>query len=149
MTRRCFLLVLMCCLVFTAGGCSSSNRGAVKGKVTVNGEPLKEGQLSFIPLDPRLGPSAGAPVTNGAYQIDAVRGPLPGEYQVQINAFRKTGKKTWDGMGDENAAAGQKNLVEEIEAFIPSKYNTASDLRATIKAGEVNIYDFDIKIDGK
>jgi hypothetical protein len=130
-------------------GCGSSNRGAVKGKVTVNGEPLQEGQLSFVPLDPGLGPSAGAGIINGEYKIDAAKGPLAGEYRVQINAFRKTGKKTWDGMGDEQGPAGKKNFVEEVEAFIPPKYNTASELRATIKAGEVNVYDFDLEIAAK
>jgi hypothetical protein len=131
------------------GGCGSSNRGAVKGKVTVNGEPLQEGQLAFVPLDPSLGPSAGAGIINGEYKIDAAKGPLAGQYKVQINAFRKTGQKTWDGMGDEQAPASKKNFVEEVEAFIPPKYNTASELRATIKAGEVNVYDFDMKIAAK
>jgi hypothetical protein len=131
------------------GGCGSSNRGAVTGKVTVNGELLKEGQLSFVPVDPSLGPSAGATIINGEYKIDGAKGPLAGEYLVQINAFRKTGKKIWDGMGDEQAPAGKKNFVEEVEAFIPPKYNAASELRATIKAGEVNVYDFDMKIAAK
>ena len=150
MSRRCFPgLVLGCCLLFTAASCVSSNRGAVKGKVTVNGDPLQEGHLSFVPLDPALGPSAGAGIINGEYKIDAGKGPLAGEYRVQINAFRKTGKKTWDGMGDEQAPAGKKAFVEEVEAFIPPKYNTDSELRATIKAGEVNVYDFDMKIAAK
>jgi len=150
MARRCFPgLVLVCCLLFTAGNCVSSNRGAVKGKVTVNSEPLQEGQLSFVPLDPSLGPSAGAAIINGEYKIDTAKGPPAGEYRVQINAFRKTGKKTWDGMGDEQAPAGKKAFVEEVEAFIPPKYNTDSELRATIKAGEVNVYDFDMKIAAK
>jgi hypothetical protein len=131
------------------GGCGSSNRGAVTGKVTVNGELLKEGQLAFVPLDSGLGPSAGAGIINGEYKIDAAKGPLAGEYRVEINAFRKTGKKTWDGMGDEQGPAGKKNFVEEVEAFIPPKYNTASELRATIKAGEVNVYDFDLEIAAK
>jgi hypothetical protein len=150
MTGRGFAaLVVVCGLVVAAGGCGGSNRGAVKGKVTVNGAALKEGQISFVPLDARLGPTAGAPIADGAYQIDAARGPMAGEYQVQINAFRKTGKKIWDGMGDEKAPASQKNYVEEVEAYIPRKYNTASELRATIKAGEVNVCDFDVKLDGK
>jgi hypothetical protein len=52
-------------------------------------------------------------------------------------------------MGDEHSHAGKKNFVEEVEAFIPPKYNAASELRATIKAGEVNVYDFDMKIAAK
>ena len=114
-------LILVCGLVFAAGGCGGSNRGAVQGRVTVNGEPLKEGEISFAPLDPSRGPSAGAAISNGEYRIDAARGPVAGAHQVQIRAFRKTGKKVWNGMGDEKASASQKNYVEEVEAFIPPK----------------------------
>jgi hypothetical protein len=142
-------LALVCTLVLATGGCGGSNRGAVQGKVTFNGAPLKEGQISFVPLDPSLGPTAGATVTDGEYRINASRGPVAGEYQVQINAFRKTGKKIWDGMGDEKAPANQKNYVEEVMAIIPARYNAASELRATIKAGEVNVYDFELKPEGK
>jgi hypothetical protein len=142
-------LVLVGTLVFAASGCGGSNRGAVQGKVTFNGDPLKEGQISFVPLDPKLGPTAGGVIVDGEYQIDASRGPVAGEYQIQIVASRKTGRKTWDGMGDEKAPAHQKNYVEEVVAFIPARYNAVSELRATIKAGEVNRYDFDLKPDGK
>ena len=94
MTRRCFGgMVLVCCLLLLGAGCGTSKRGAVTGKVTLNGEPLQVGQLSFVPVDPSLGPSAGATIINGEYKIDAAKGPLAGEYRVQINAFRKTGKK--------------------------------------------------------
>ena len=131
-------------------GCGGSTRGAVQGKVTWDGDPLEEGAISFIPLDPKLGPTAGAPIRNGEYVIDAARGPVAGEYRVQINAFRKTGRKIWDGMGDEKASASQKNFVEEGgEAFIPPRYNKDSDLRATIQAGKVNHYDWPLKSDPK
>jgi hypothetical protein len=148
MARRWLIgLVLVGSLVLAAGGCGHSTRGAVKGKVTVNGVPLEEGDISFVPLDPKLGPTAGAPIAHGGYQIDAAKGPVAGEYRVQINAFRKTGKKVWDGMGDERAPASQKNYVEEVRPYIPAKYNNMSELRAKIVAGKVNEYDFDLKLD--
>src|SRR5262249_17109066 len=142
-------LVLAGALVVAAGGCGSSNRGAGRGGGGVNGAPLKEGQISFVPLDVKQGPTAGAGIVDGEYQIDASQGPVAGEYKVELVAFRKTGKKTWDGMGDEKAPANQKNYVEEVVPFIPTRYNAVSELRATIKAGEVNLYDFDLKPDGK
>jgi hypothetical protein len=130
-----------------AGGCSGSNRGAVSGTVTVNGEPLNEGQISFVPMDPALGPTSGATISNGQYQIDAVRGPVAGEYQVQIHAFRKAGKRIWDGMGDEKARPEQKNYVQELAPYLPAKYNDKSELRATVVAGKVNIQDFHLQLD--
>ena len=147
--RRIAGLVVVCGVVLVAAGCGGSNRGAVRGKVTAGGEPLQAGEISFVPVDPKLGPTAGAVVTNGEYRIDAARGPFAGEYQVQINAFRTTGRKRWDGMGDEKAPAGQRNYVEEMENFIPAKYNSTSELRAMIKAGAVNVCDFDLTLGGK
>ena len=147
--RRIAGLVLICGVALMAAGCGGSNRGAVRGKVTADGKPLQEGEIAFVPVDAKQGPTAGAVITDGEYQIDAARGPFAGEYQVQINAFRKTGRKRWDGMGDEKAPASQRNYVEEVENFIPAKYNSASGLRAVIKAGEVNVYDFDLTLGGK
>jgi hypothetical protein len=146
--RQIAELVVVCSVILVAAGCGGSNRGAIRGKVTADGKPLQEGEISFVPVEPKLGPTAGAVVTNGEYRIDAARGPFAGEHQVQINAFRPTGKKRWDGMGDEKAPAGQRNYVEEVENFIPAKYNSASGLRAVIKAGEVNVYDFDLILGG-
>ena len=122
----------------------------VKGRVTVNDQPLQEGQISFVPVEP------GAPARPQEAPIverrlpDRIRprGRWAGEYQVQINAFRKTGKKIWDGMGDEKAPAAKKNYVEEIDAFIPAKYNTSTELRPKIKSG-VNLHNFDLKVGGK
>jgi len=148
---RTWLVAVLCVggLAAASAGCGGSGRGAVKGKVMVNGSPLEAGDISFVPLDASLGPTAGAVIANGEYAIAAARGPVAGEYQVRINAFRKTGKKAWDGMGDEKAPDSKKNFVEEVKAFIPSRYNDQSELRAKIEGGKVNRCDFELKIDRK
>jgi hypothetical protein len=145
--RRTWLVALVGVGVLAAAGCGSSNRGAVKGKVTVNGSPLEAGDISFVPIDASLGPTAGAVITNGEYAIAAARGPVAGEYVVRINAFGKTGKKIWDGMGDDKAPDSQKNFVEEVKPLIPPRYNDQSELRAKIEAGKVNVCDYALKID--
>lgn len=149
MRWQCSAIPVLLCLICVVSGCAGSNRGAIRGKVTVNGTPLKEGQISFVPADRGIGPTAGATIADGSYTIDAAQGPFAGEHRVQINAFRKTGKKIWDGMGDEKAPTSQKNFVEEVEDFIPRKYNAVSELRITIKSGEVNVCDVELRIDGK
>src|SRR5262245_4395118 len=146
---RTWLVALVCVGVPATAGCGGSNRGAVKGKVTVNGSPLEAGDISFVPIDAGVGPTAGAVIADGAYAIDAARGPVAGEYVVRINAFGKTGKKVWDGMGDDKAPDSQKNFVEEVKPLIPPRYNDQSELRAKIEAGKVNVYDFALEIDRK
>ena len=51
---------------------------------------------------------------------------LATRYRVEVSLVDATGRET-----------------------IPAKYNTATELRATIKAGQLNVHDFDVKIDGK
>ena len=149
MVRRLAGSLVLTGLFLAAAGCGGSTRGAVQGRVTVNGAPLEEGEISFVPLDPRLGPTAGAPVRDGAYRIDAARGPVAGDYRVRVHAFRKTGRKVWDGMGDDKAPAARKTFVEEVEAFIPPRYNEQSELQVRIEGGKVNEYNCDLQIGRK
>jgi len=125
-------------------GCDGSNRVVVQGTVTVNGQPLEAGVISFVPVSGQ-GAGAGTEIEHGAYGIRA-KGLLPGEYKVAINAFRGTGKKTWDGMGEPNAPTSQKHYVEEIEQYIPAQYNDATELKSTITAGKANNLKFDLQI---
>lgn len=130
-------------------GCSrDSPRVAIEGQVTLDGQPLAGGQIAFIPLGAASAPTAGATIEGGRYRIAAERGPFPGEYRVEIRAFRGTGKRVWDGMGDENAPASQKRFVEELEQYLPREYNDESTLRVTISDAKVNRHDFSLRSPG-
>jgi hypothetical protein len=135
----------------TVEGCAGrdSNRAAVNGKVTVDGTPIAEGLISFLPIDIANGQPGGSPIQDGQYSISADKGLLPGEYQVQIRANRGTGKKVWDGMGDEHWPASKKNYVEKMESYIPARYNDRTTLKATIELGKTNTYDFDLQLPKK
>lgn len=58
-----FLLV---CLASLSVGCDSTT--SVSGTVTVNGEPVKKGSISFRPEDGK-GPSFGGMIIDGSYDI--------------------------------------------------------------------------------
>jgi hypothetical protein len=135
-------LVLLACLAWSACGCGGSPRAAVVGKVTIDGVALPEGSIDFVPLNPRAAQTAGARISQGEYEIAAEQGLLPGNYLVQIRAVRPTGKKVWDGMGDERAPASQKNMVDQIESYLPVRYNDRTELRAKIESGMVNRCDY-------
>ena len=140
-------MVLAIILVALVGCGGNAGRGAVKGTVTVNGEPLKAGDIAFVGASAG-GPSAGASIADGHYQIAADKGPVAGEYLVQIRAFRGTGKKTWDGMGEPTAAESQKKYVEQLEQYIPSRYNDATELTASFRSGKSNNVNFDLQSGG-
>jgi hypothetical protein len=130
------------------GGClrGPSDRGAVKGKVTVDGSPLSDGSIEFLPMDTKTGQTGATPIKDGAYAISADRGLFAGEYRVQIRAMKPTGKKHWDGMGDERRPASQKNYVDEMRESIPARYNDRSTLKARIEPGKVNEFDYNLEV---
>lgn len=141
--------LLLGCVLWAAGGCGNSGRAAVKGQITVDGAPLPDGSIDFIPVEKGAAATAGAKITQGAYAIPAERGLLPGEYQVQIRALRSTGKKVWDGMGEDRAPASQKNMVEQLESYLPARYNDQTELRVRIESGKVNVCDYALHLGKK
>lgn len=58
-------------------------RFAVKGKVTVSGQPLRRGMVAFVPKDSNK-PRAWAMVSSGSYAIGAVHGAASGQNKVLI-----------------------------------------------------------------
>src|SRR5262245_13144757 len=142
-TRQIHPGLMLVTLLAALTGCGGSGRIIVEGTVTMNGEPLQSGAISLIPISGQ-GVPAGTEISNGVYRIRA-QGLLPGEYKVTINAFRGTGKKTWDGMGDSNAPASQKRYVVEMEQYIPARYNDSTELKATLVAGKANELKFDLQ----
>src|SRR5262249_43246424 len=116
---------------------------------TVDGSPLPQGSIEFIPLDPRMGQTGATGIKDGQYAISAERGLVAGEYRVQIRALKPTGKKYWDGMGDERRPASQKNYVEEMKPYIPARYNDQSTLKAKVEPGKVNEFDYNLEIGKK
>ena len=125
----CLLLALAGC-----GGEESVPRTAVSGTVTLQGKPLEEGIILFTPL--AKGPSAGGDIRQGKYQLPQEKGPSPGEYRVEIRAYRGTGKKRRD------EASG--TVTEEMVSIIPDRYNSKSSLRAEVKADGPNKFDFQL-----
>src|SRR5690606_31277205 len=100
-----------------------------------NGAALEEGMIVFTPLESPGNTSAGGRIVAGAYQIDADRGPRPGRFKVEIKGVRKPGRKVADTMG------GQ---VDEVEQFLPPRFNRHSELVAQIEDQDRATLDFDL-----
>ncbi len=134
--RVLFSHTLLGVFVLVCIGCGQgpSNRASVAGKVTVEGKPLEEGSIVFIPTEGTAGPTAGGRILNGSYAIGAPKGPVVGTARVEIRAVRETGKISTYGFD-----AGQKERVQ----YIPARYNDDSQLRADLKRGR-NSLDFEL-----
>jgi hypothetical protein len=122
-------------------GCGDSNGGllAISGKITVNGEPLKDGQIIFEPLDKGNGSSSGAPIKDGAYDIKRVNGLKPGKYLVRITCGDG---KTPPNVHEAGAPGGSTNIVSFD--LIPPEFGVKSTQEVEVKNGGSNHFDFAI-----
>jgi hypothetical protein len=137
MIRACTTLGFLLPALVAGVGCSGdSNRAAVSGKVTLDGLPVEQGRITFIPSEGNQGATAGAVILNGAYHVPASNGVVIGTNRVEIHATRKTSKQF-------PSAYTGKPLDERAEV-VPARYNEKSELVRDIRPGK-NVLDFDLE----
>jgi hypothetical protein len=125
-------------LCFVAG-CSRAYDGdrryPLSGTVSVDGEPMEAGAISFIPgeTDQRV---SGGPITGGVYSVEEAFGANGGPYRVEIHWYRKTGRML------RNPDTGE--LYEERSEGLPDKYHKDSELTVDVSPDKTK-FDFDLK----
>lgn len=132
------------CLVIAACiGCGKKGpqRAAVAGHVTLDGQPINEGVIQFLPFEGTIGPEAGGVITKGQYDIAQQRGPVVGKARVELRASKKTGRRVQDPTGRPGT------LTDEYKEMFPPDFNTNSALVREIK-DDRNELDFDIRTKG-
>ncbi len=135
---RALPLIAVLLASYCASGCSSS-LSEVSGTVTLNGQPLPEGAINFIPVEGTRGAGAGATIRDGKYHVPAASGVTPGKNRVELRAFRSTGKKVKDA-----GVPGATEIEQRVPAF-PPEYNDQSTLVREIRQGS-NTIDFEISV---
>ncbi|MBA2116651.1 hypothetical protein [Bremerella alba] len=134
------VLLLVGCLS-TATGCIAAddgwNRQAVDGMVTLHGEALDSGAISFEPMDLSAGTSAGTEIHDGQFAMDRSAGLPPGEYIVRIYS------------ADLSSAPAPVNVAEQNGVLaprerIPRQWNTESRETITVVNDDVNTFELNI-----
>jgi len=122
---------VLCCLLIA--GCGTGNDWAtVKGKVTLNGQPLQNALVEFQPTAPGGSPSSGMTDAEGRYELLYTferAGAAPGEHIVSI---RTGGTRVDDSCRE-----------VECKECVPAKYNLQTELKRTVEPGR-NTLDFDL-----
>ena len=122
-------------IVVASAGCGGPATVAVRGQVTFEGQPVEQGDISFIPDPGTDGVSEGAQIRNGQYQLS--KGLIVGNYSVEIRAWKNTGKRV-------NGPYGE---TDERVNLLPKQYSKNARLRFT-PADDPNRLDFHLTKDG-
>ncbi|MEX2169197.1 MAG: hypothetical protein WD851_07790 [Pirellulales bacterium] len=123
MHRKSFRQVVAAVLLaIFATGCSyGPPMGDVQGKVTLNGQPLTEGAVRFIPVN------GDTPATGGSIRAGSFRVEVPvAEQRVEISANVVDREKTPPN-------ATNDEIV--MKMLVPERYNTQSELTLDVVPG--------------
>jgi hypothetical protein len=128
-----------------AAGCSDSYEGRkeVSGKVTLKGQPIKDGAIvMFEPLDKQdtagnVTVSGGA----GAYSMPRSAGLKPGRYLVRVTAG--DGKTAVNPL-DPNSPPGPGGTNIISKDLVPPDWNVYSRHEISVTADGQNKFDFEI-----
>ena len=117
--------LLTMALIVLLAGCSDDRAAEVTGTVTVDGKPVDEGTISFIP-DNGKGGTGGGPIKEGRYTATKVS---TGTAKVQIRVPKVVGsKKAYDA---------PNSPVHDVKVeSLPGKYNETTELRFEVHSGK-------------
>ena len=135
LTRKQVPKLALIALLCACAGCGS--RGVrVEGTVTLDGEPVDGGSISFFQGDGPGSDKGNAPIKQGKYVLEGegARNLAPSTYTVKIFWIQLIGKQN---PGNVDASAPAKEAI-------PPQYNTKSSLTRELVRG-ANVLDFDLK----
>jgi hypothetical protein len=139
--RRVLRPALLAAALLALAGCSrETGRYSLEGSVTLDGQPLKQGTVSFMPEKGTKGPIAGGDVSEGKFLIAAKGGTFAGKFRVEITATRQAAYKVQSRMTGK--------MVPAVEQYLPACYNTDSKLQAEVRDSGDNHFTFALKSKG-
>jgi hypothetical protein len=131
-----FCCFAVCAAIAGCGGpkYKGDKQYPLAGEVTVDGQPVDLGSISFIPQG--KGRSSGGVIKDGKYTIPEENGANAGTYRVEIHWLKRTGRQLKD------AESGE--MYDERREAIPDKLNTNPELTVEVPLPE-NRHDFNLK----
>jgi hypothetical protein len=139
------LMLLVTGMAPMLSGCGGTDEGppraTVRGTVTLDDAPLKQGVIRFVPTGETEGPKSSLPIVNGRFKADEDAGPLVGSHRVEIESTDDGGYPLNDEAGLERLLANPHRLQV---VRVPRSYNQRSTLSAQIVADGPNELTFEL-----
>jgi hypothetical protein len=137
LSLRTFFFCSTVVVATALAGCAGSpdGRQAISGTVTLEGQPLDQGQIMFFPEEGQ-DTVGGAPVLNGKFKIDSKQGLKPGRYLVRLTA----GDGKTPNNEEAGAPGGSTNIVSVDR--IPDDWGIRSTQKIEVKSSGSNKFDF-------
>ncbi len=114
-------------------GCGSGGPANVTGTVTLDGQAVPNGAVTFVMTEGGSG-REGAVIRDGAFEAKL----KPGRYRVELTGQKKVGTRRQKGFD------GKEEEVVLTEELFPARYNLKSELHEDIKSG-TNTIKLDLK----
>ena len=109
-------------------------RRAIRGRVTVDGEPVASGAISFFPLEETPGPAATKLIEDGSYRFTKADGPYAGEHRVMVSVSvhsrdpAQTGKDSTSAKSPPTGGTGPRRQTRwETRFEIPAEGEVSKD----------------------
>lgn len=121
-------------LLLSIVGCSSGRTDLVEvtGKVTLDGQPIDKGKITFEATDGKGGVEGGS-IENGEYSVKTTLGSKA----VKINSPKVVGEKKTYGTAD-------SPTEEVVTEAIPKQYNRDTELKIDVSSSSLE-HNFDLK----
>jgi hypothetical protein len=127
--RTCFILLgITVSLVIAGCGGRGYPTAQIQGRVTVGGQPVARGSITFTPLQPGRGPGTSASVESGRYTVENAP---QGRVRVDFQALKDTGRT--------ETQFGKTYPV--MVNLIPDKYRAGLEIEV---AGDSKTQDFSL-----
>ena len=131
--QSCFLVGAL-----LLSGCAGSET-SIWGTINLDGTPVAEGDIRFIPMEGTKGADAGSVIQDGKYKV-IVHGQAEGKYRVSIRGYKQSGRYEPDPLGGPPIKGTMQNIPEEYRG-------EDSKLVKQIARGE-NHLDFSLETSG-
>lgn len=134
---KSFLVIGASLAMMVCSGCGQSGPevASVEGTVTLDGQPLPNASVIFVPEGGR--PAAAMTDAEGHYVLTFSKdkqGATPGKHKVRITTF---------------VEADEGEGIEGQPEKVPMKYNAQTTLEFVVEEGKKNIANFDLDSEGE